>query len=118
MLTFFYPITNIFIFPQPNYRHNHLNPDVKKGAWTEKEEILIVQMRANLGNRWAKIARALPGRSDNDVKNRWNSKKNQQQQKNIFFLRIHVLFFIFLFVNLTFDSFCVFVFSLVEKASG
>jgi hypothetical protein len=75
-----------------------LNPDLKKVAWTEKEEILIVQMRANLGNRWAKIARALPGRSDNDVKNRWYGKKNhQQQQKSFFFISSF-------FVKLTFDS--------------
>ena len=51
--------------------HNHLNPDLKKVPWDEEEEKLIVRMRAELGNRWAKIARALPGRSDNDVKNRW-----------------------------------------------
>ena len=52
---------------------NHLDTNVRKGEWTTEEDELLLATQHRVGNKWSEIARLLPGRAENAVKNRFNS---------------------------------------------
>ncbi|KAK6150323.1 hypothetical protein DH2020_015255 [Rehmannia glutinosa] len=60
---------------------NYLRPDLKRGLLSEYEEKMVIDLHAQLGNRWAKIASHLPGRTDNEIKNHWNTHIKKKLNK-------------------------------------
>jgi len=61
--------------------HNHLNPSVRKAKWTEEEDRMIAEGVAELGTRWSEIVKRFEGRSDNDIKNRYNACKRARERR-------------------------------------
>ncbi|KAM3706767.1 hypothetical protein ACB098_03G175100 [Castanea mollissima] len=60
---------------------NYLRPDIKRGKFSSQEEQTIIQLHALLGNRWSAIATHLPKRTDNEIKNYWNTHLKKRLTK-------------------------------------
>ncbi|CAK9227429.1 unnamed protein product [Sphagnum troendelagicum] len=61
---------------------NYLRPNIRHGSFTPYEEDLIVKLHSSLGSRWSLIAARMPGRTDNDIKNHWNTRLKKKLLHN------------------------------------
>ncbi|QCE10841.1 myb-related protein 305-like [Vigna unguiculata] len=61
---------------------NYLRPDVRRGNITPEEQLLIMELHAKWGNRWSKIAKQLPGRTDNEIKNFWRTRIQKHMKQS------------------------------------
>ncbi|KAI5590598.1 hypothetical protein POPTR_004G026600v4 [Populus trichocarpa] len=61
---------------------NYLRPDIKRGNFSMEEVETILKLHGILGNRWSAIAAKLPGRTDNEIKNFWNTRLKKNYVKN------------------------------------
>ncbi|CAN6268673.1 unnamed protein product [Urochloa humidicola] len=62
---------------------NYLRPDIKRGPFTAEEHNSILQLHAVVGNKWSMIAAQLPGRTDNEIKNYWNTHLKKQLRQEV-----------------------------------
>ncbi|KAH7290486.1 hypothetical protein KP509_30G050500 [Ceratopteris richardii] len=60
---------------------NHLRPDIKRDGWTLEEEQLLIALHRQLGSKWAAIAKLIPGRTENNIKNVWNATKRRKDTR-------------------------------------
>ncbi|XP_022977919.1 transcription factor MYB36-like [Cucurbita maxima] len=76
---------------------NYLRPNIKHGGFSEEEDNIICSLYITIGSRWSIIAAQLPGRTDNDIKNYWNTRLKkkllgkQQREQQAVVRRIHSL---------------------------
>ncbi len=63
---------------------NFLSPDIKRDPWTAKEDLLLLEKQKLIGNQWAQIAKEIPGRTENQVKNRFNSMLKKIREEKTF----------------------------------
>uniref|UniRef100_M4B5M2 Uncharacterized protein n=1 Tax=Hyaloperonospora arabidopsidis (strain Emoy2) TaxID=559515 RepID=M4B5M2_HYAAE len=61
---------------------NHLDSRIRKGQWTSEEDDMVFRCQQKLGNKWSEIAKLLPGRTENAVKNRFNSAARRKWLMN------------------------------------
>ncbi|MED6169911.1 hypothetical protein PIB30_025647 [Stylosanthes scabra] len=57
----------------------HLQPNIRKGPWSTEEDMMLIKLHKEIGNKWVEISRRMEGRSDNSIKNHWNGIKRRRR---------------------------------------